>query len=369
MKLFYIANFRMPTEKAHGIQVMEMCNAFAKQGIEVELILPKRINKIKQDIFQYYQIEKNFKIKKLPCLDFIIFDRIIGILGLWVESFTFLLSSWFYLLFKKPDIIYIRDNLLLPLTICRRNIFFESHNSFKRFWFYLKKTKGIISITKGLAEHFKSRGINNQIIWAPDGVNLDKFNTRGTIDLPKDKKIVLYTGHLYKWKGVDVLLDTAKRLPDVLFIFVGGTEKDIESFKQKVKVKNVLIAGKKPHSEIPLWLQSADVLALPNSATSNISKFYTSPLKMFEYMAVKKPIIASDLPSLREVLNNKNSVLVAPDNPEALAEGIKKVLSDAHFAEAIAEQAFQDVQQYTWRKRAKKIINFIKQKNEKQYKN
>ena len=76
-------------------------------------------------------------------------------------------------------------------------------------------------------------------------------------------------------------------------------------------------------------------------------------------MASKRPIVASDLPSIREILNEENAVLVEPNNPEALAEGIKKILQNPELADKISKQAFRDVQNYTWQKRAQKILGFI----------
>lgn len=120
------------------------------------------------------------------------------------------------------------------------------------------------------------------------------------------------------------------------------------------------MVGHRPHQEIPYWLKAADVLVLPNSAKEKISRFYTSPLKLFEYMASGTPIVASDLPSIREVLNEKNAVLVKPDSPEFLTAGIMKVLENPYLSDKISKQAFQDVQNYTWEKRAEKILRFIK---------
>ena len=82
-------------------------------------------------------------------------------------------------------------------------------------------------------------------------------------------------------------------------------------------------------------------------------------MKFFEYMASGSPIVASDLPSIREALNESNSILVEPNNPEALTDGIERVLKDQDLSSRISRQAFLDVQDYTWRKRAKQVINFI----------
>jgi len=104
MKIIYLANFRMPTERAHGVQTMKMCEAFAKAGLEVELVLPRRFTSIKANPFDYYAVTQNFRIKKLPVLDLIPLDFILGPFAFWIESLTFLLSAKFYLWFKKYDL-------------------------------------------------------------------------------------------------------------------------------------------------------------------------------------------------------------------------------------------------------------------------
>jgi len=202
----------------------------------------------------------------------------------------------------------------------------------------------------------------NRILIAPDGVDFDRFRNYESRIKKSDKKIVMYVGSLQRWKGVDVLTETAKKFSDdTLFVFVGGDKKDVTRYSLLVAgYSNVRFVEFQPHKEIPGWLKSADVLVLPNSAKEKISKFYTSPMKLFEYMASGVPIVASNLPSIREILNEENSVLVEPDNPDALTEGIKKVLQNSELAVKISRQAYQDVQNHTWKKRAQKILNFIK---------
>jgi GxxExxY protein len=378
--------------------------------ISVELIIPRRFNWIKENPFDYYGIEtiddhglnqwksvvlnpreselinhsrksvvlnprksEPFKITRLPCLDLISLDKYLGNLGLWIESFTFLISAFFYLLFKKADFFYTRDKEILLLTLIKKNFIYEAHGFPQNYFLYspfFKKLKGIVVITQKLKELFVEKGIpENKILVAPDGVDLEEFDIketkeecRGKLDLPLDKKIVLYTGHLYEWKGVDTLAKASQYLPgDVEIYFVGGTKEDVEKFKVRCSnVRNIRIVGHRSHSEIPYWLKAADVLVLPNTAKEDISKYWTSPMKMFEYMASKRPIVASDLPSIREILNENNSILVEPDNLQALANGIKKILQNPEIADKISNQAFQDVQQYTWEKRAKKILEFLK---------
>ena len=111
---------------------------------------------------------------------------------------------------------------------------------------------------------------------------------------------------------------------------------------------------------MPLYQAAADVLVLPNTAQAAISREHTSPLKLFEYMAAGRPIVASDLPSLREVLRHgDNAWLMQPDDPAALAQGIQHLLAEPALAARLAAQAQEEVQAYTWEQRAANILRFV----------
>lgn len=372
MELIYITNARIPTEKAHGVQIMKMCAGFVSvSNMKVSLILPRRLNRIKQDAFDYYQTEKNFKIKKMPCLDLIALG--IPKIGFAVESASFVFFTFFYALFKKTDIIYSRDIFVAyPLSLFKNNVVGEFHSV--PSWLqprHLRRIKKIIVITQGLKEALITKGVvDDKILVAPDGVDLRQFDIhesplsiRKKLSLPLDKKIVLYAGHLYRWKGAETLLQAARYLnDDCVIVFIGGIRKDIEKFKernQQLNLKNILILGHQPYLKVPYYLKAADVLVLPNSAKEAISRLWTSPVKMFEYMASQRPIVASDLPAIREILNERNAVLARPDSARALADAISKVLADKDFSDKLSQQAYADVAQYDWRKRAQKILNFI----------
>ncbi len=382
MKLIYIANNRLPTEKAHGIQIAKMCEAFSSSNIDIELIYPMRKNRIKDGFFDYYGIDKPrddcaFKLIKLWSIDLV---GVVPVIGFWIQGISFTKMVVFYLFLKKySGIIYSRDQFsALVLSFFKRfNVVFELHSlpSSVRFYhkIFYKKIHRFVVISNGLKKDLVRFGVDeNNVLVAPDGVDLKEFNIsdekmdiRERLNLPKDKKIILYSGHLYKWKGAEILLDAASNLKDILFVFVGGTKKDTERFKKKagnMKLKNTLIIGHRPRKDIPFYLKSADLLMLPNSGKEKISSHYTSPLKLFEYMASGVPILASDLPSIREILNNDNAIFFNPDNSTDLTRKIERCINDNDFLDEISRESLQDVRQYSWILRARKIIDFFNKK-------
>lgn len=372
MKSFlYIANIRLPTEKAHGIQIMKTCESLAMQGLRVVLLIPNRKNNIKIDPFSFYGAMNNFIIARKRCVDFIDFP-IFKKFFFWLETFSFHLSAKKYIKAGQFEIYYTRDLFFaLMLSKKHKKVFYEVHslpkkvkNKHKKTW---NRVAGLVAISNNIKKELVSFGVDEKkIIIARDAVEIDKFKvgetkneSRKKLNLPLKEKIALYTGHLYEWKGADIFAESARFLPDVKFYIVGGTEEDVKKFRKKFNNQNLQIVGWKPHKDIPLWLNAADVLVLPNSAKERISSHYTSPMKMFEYMASGIPIVASKLSSVGEVLNKGNCWLVEPDMPKDLAKKIYKSLVDKKTSSKLAKQAIADVADYSWEGRSEKIIRSV----------
>jgi glycosyltransferase involved in cell wall biosynthesis len=178
-----------------------------------------------------------------------------------------------------------------------------------------------------------------------------------------------YVGNLYKGKGIKIILEIAAKMPDIDFHIVGGTKKDILHWQTYIKSHNIHFHGFVDQSKVSTYINSFDICLLPNqkiltsflSHKNNVDKIsygdVTSPLKMFQYMAHKKPIIASDLPVLREVLNEQNAFLVPPDDINAWINAIKLLKDNNDLRETIANNAYQDfINNYTWVKRAEKVL-------------
>ena len=360
MKLVYLANIGIPIDWAHSIQVMKMCEVFAILGFNVELVVPNRYTGINDDPYVYYGVQKNFKITKIPCID--IGKGSDRAIVYWLRLISFFILAKFYLLFKHTDLLYTRE----PFAYLFFNSFIlELHNipkvikrKYIKIW---QKAKCLVVITNAIKNKLIEVGISkDKILVAPDGVPLEAFDipitkneAREKLGLPEKKKIIMYTGSDIHWKGLSVLQNVSKELSDdYLVVFVGnikGKNNDKEFFP-----------GFQPYTKIPLWLKSADVLILTGNPNEDISKYYTSPLKMFEYMASGRPIIASDLPSFREMLSEKNCLFVKDNKTEAFANAVKVFIDNSSFSDTITRQALEDVKEYTWKKRAENILNFIK---------
>jgi glycosyltransferase involved in cell wall biosynthesis len=205
---------------------------------------------------------------------------------------------------------------------------------------------------------------NSDVAVVPDGVRLDphrRFDWTG----PSASPVAVYAGHLYPWKGVDTLIAALTHAPSLRARIIGGhpAEPDLARVQAQAQTAGVMdrveFIGLQPPPAVAALLSSADILVLPNR-TSSVSAHYTSPLKLFEYLAAGRPIVASDLPALREVLRHgENAWLTAPDDAAALAAGIKQVLADPALAIRLARTAFEEASRYSWERRAEQLEQVI----------
>ena len=140
------------------------------------------------------------------------------------------------------------------------------------------------------------------------------------------------------------------------FVIIGGEHEQVTSLQSKYP--RVRFLGFRPYRELADNQAAADVLILPNTGKDEISALFTSPLKLFTYMASGRPIVASDLPSIREVLDESCAYFVPPDDAQALARAIAAALKDSA-AQQKAARARELVVSYTWAARAKKILRVL----------
>jgi glycosyltransferase involved in cell wall biosynthesis len=220
---------------------------------------------------------------------------------------------------------------------------------------------GLIVLTHRLAamlgERFATRG---RIQVAPDGVDL-----HGALPIADRASAgpVTYLGNFHPWKGVEILVQAAACASDLHVTLVGGEPEPrarIEALAKSLEAADrVRFVGPVPPPKRWEYLAKASVCVLPLTRSAFGTSF-TSPLKLFEYMAAARPIVASDLPALREVLRDgENALLVPPEDPAALAAAIRRLQEDPLLAERLAAQAARDVRAFTWEARGRRIVDFL----------
>src|SRR3989344_3182266 len=357
---FYIANIRFPTERAHGIQVAKMCEALGENGAKVTLLVPDR-KTFAGDPFSYYGTRHNFQVEKISVPDVVSLGRI----GFLFESVLFAYRAAKRLRTQTDALIYTREELPL-LFLPKKSAFYEMHQLRGSFLarLLLKRAKRIIVISNGLKEALVYIGYpRERVAVAHDGfderefgVRLSKGEARARLTLPKEAKLAMYIGGFEVWKGLRTLLDAARLLKErgINVAVIGGTE--FENNSLSIKYPEVRFLGYRPYTELAFNQQAADVLVIPNSGRERISREFTSPLKLFAHMASGRPIVASRLPSLCEVLSDESAYLVPPNDPTALAEGIRTACEREEESERKAAVANSRVREFTWVKRAKDIL-------------
>jgi len=379
-KLYLLFHGRFPSEKAAALFAAESATAFAEQSYEVILVVPRRLGRMRQSAFDFYGLPKNFKVVFLPTLDLF---KVPGLkrLAFNVSFLSFSIFLFFYLLFsaKKSDVIYSNETLpiLLASFIFPKTVYeihdFPKNNFFYSSFFY--RVKAYVATNRWKKEKIsKIFGIfPGRIIAEPNAVSLKDFSfslskseARVSINLPQDVKLLCYVGMLRTMgmeKGIEILLKAVKSVASCQLLVVGGSPEDVEFYKKVASeygiIDRVIFTGFVPHKKVPLYLSASDILIAPFPKTSHY-KFYMSPMKIFEYMASNRPIIASDLESIREIVTDGNSaLLVKPDDPKVLATAVLELMADESKSSRFASQAFEIVKNHSWKKRAGRIMNFL----------
>ncbi|MCC5786764.1 MAG: glycosyltransferase [Phycisphaerales bacterium] len=194
----------------------------------------------------------------------------------------------------------------------------------------------ISTISQRLRAHYIERGADpDRVAVIPDGVDVEQFSMPsdpGPCPLPDlspgaDAPRVVYCGHLYDWKGIPAIIDAARLRPGLAFHLVGGLPEDIERARSNAEgLGNVSVPGRVAYREVPRRLWHADVLLLVPGA-SEPSKDWTSPVKLGEYLASGAPIVASNIPALRDWLGDEHADWCEPDDPASLASAIDRALA------------------------------------------
>jgi glycosyltransferase involved in cell wall biosynthesis len=393
VRILYLADIRFPLERANGIQSIETCHALARHGHDVHMIVRPDTAEPPRDPYVFYGLPRidRLGIERAPVAGPALARR----LGYLAFSLGRTLGG------NRADVVLTRDLgvaaflLRLPAGI-RPRLIYESHGyapevaealpaliatatpasprKLRRLaaneamvW---QRADGYVTITRALGESLAARfGQREHVATVPDGVRGSQLKAgQHREGRPASARpLVAYAGHLYAWKGVDVLLDAIARVPEVDALIVGGHDKEPDLGRVKAVADRLGISGRVtftglvPPGDVAGLLSRADVLVLPNPPSA-ISSRFTSPLKLFEYMAAGRPIVASDLASIREILTSgTDSLLVKPGDAEALAAGVRLVVADRDLGERLGAAAALTAREYTWDRRAERLDALLRQ--------
>ena len=380
MKIVYVSSARLPSERAHGLQIIRMCDALAGLGHEVLLLHPAKRQAIEYlqdaDVWEYYDCKNKFEVESMSI--FQLPDFLWRLPSLVHRPLMNSVNLWFEKRMAKralelgADVFISRDmtpHSALKIAEGGGRCILEFHQApsgalaTKSLRKLATKLTNVypFAVTRLLADDIETQfGLSaGSIDVHHDGVNLEMF-VDDSAPKASGRPLVTYVGSIQTNRGVDVLVESALHCPELDFRIVGGTPAEVsplEALAERLKLTNVSFVGQVRPQEVPYHLQSANLIVMPMRGNELHTQRHASPLKLFEYMASGTPIVATDMPSVREVVEHKDSAfLVEPDDSKSLATGIKSVLADPDLAGRMGTRARSVVANYSWSRRAGQMI-------------
>ncbi|HWC09959.1 MAG TPA: glycosyltransferase [Acidimicrobiales bacterium] len=385
MRITYVSNSEIPSRTANSVQVMKMCQAMAQSGHDVTLLAPggsvERLEAV-GSVWHHYGVSPAFRIRWLA---------IPRSLPDPLPSYLYAARAAAYCCSKgKASLVYARHLFgALAAARMRRRVVFEAHDlpvTYGRLgprWFerLLEQAslERLVVTTHALQEFLDERWpdllTGNDVVVAPNGVDLERFEqlpdaaeARRRLGIASRGFVAGYAGQLYAGRGIEVLLELARRRSDIGFLVVGGDPDAVKAYKDAVtrqQCTNVTFTGFVASPELPLLLAACDALLMPYQPLVTVAggrvneAGWMSPLKVFEYLASGRAILASRLPVLREVLNDDNAVLVNATDIDAWESALDRLTRDDQWRKSLGTQARRDAERYTWKHRVETCLQSL----------
>ncbi|MGV8019090.1 MAG: glycosyltransferase [Ignavibacteria bacterium] len=386
IRLYYVSFRSILKGKVSSIMMMQTSKALKKYFNNVTLISPvfKRKDNISEDkIFEYYNLENCFDIKLLNTRLSEESSNINIYIQKFILNFMFGLKVFFRLLFKRERCVFVFrcyiSSLayiitLFPFILAGKcSLFFEVHNfddsGFHNF--ILRRMDGLICISNGLIEDIgRDLKINNErMALARLGYNeenykfnIDRDRIIAEYELNKEGRYAVYTGKVSTGlPEIDFYFQAAKAVTGINFLIIGGKPEVKNSWRKRAeeeRVSNIFFTGYIEPSRISGLQMFADILLMFYDDSIKTAK-YASPGKLMEYMITGKPIIASDIPSIREVLDNSSAYFVRQNDIGEFIDTVKNINDNYLAALSKGSNALNEVSKYNWGSRAKIIFDFI----------
>jgi glycosyltransferase involved in cell wall biosynthesis len=377
MRIAYVAGTALPSRVASAVNILKMCRSFAAAGHEVTLYARGR-QADAAAVFGAYGLDRCFDLvlRAPPGL------RLAKNLLYPAEVAREVARR------PAPDLLYGRHAYALAACAAALGrgvppLAYEAHAFPKRrmrrlaeAWLFRRpRFSLLVAISRALADDYGARFpklAERRTLVAHDGADpvADTDPPTPAAPLPgrNGAPRLGYVGHLYPGKGMEMAAALAELLPECDLHAVGGTERDLAQWRGRCAgLANLHLHGFVPHGDVPGWLARFDLLLAPpaprvSSAAGREIGRWMSPLKVFEYMAAGKPILASDIPALREILRDGDTALLLPaDEPESWAGAVRALLRDPERAAALGARARAALlAEHTWDVRAARILERLR---------
>jgi glycosyltransferase involved in cell wall biosynthesis len=370
-RLLYVFPEPLPLKKARAVQVIHTVDALARTGVRIDFAYVPATGSV--DPFVHYGLSCPKNVRLVP-----LSRNLPGPLsGLHTHSnrlFLWRLRRWLRNRQEdgdEPTVVFVRHVKLayallrlspaLPLIYEAHEIFSQtSPQLFPRERAVIEHATALIAITNRLANAINHYfNLQRQFAIVPSATTLPQVVPDGK-NWKAVAQHIVYTGSLYDWKGVDDLIVAARKLPGCRITVIGGDQTGIARLQGMLTPigAQVDFTGHLSHREVQACLNKACIAVLPNRVGS-ISEF-TSPLKLFEYMASGCAIVSSDLPVVREILEENEASWFSPNDPDGLAQAIRRLVYDPSLARGMAEHTVAKAKAYSWDGRAERLLAVIR---------
>lgn len=371
MRIVAITNSRIPSTTANSIQAVKVCDALVQIGHEIRMIAPAESAPAPWDrLSGHYGVKHPFEIAWLPSRR-----------GL--KRFDFIWYAQASARRFQPDLIYT----WLPQSATLAAwagfpVVLEMHADvvgrlgpwwLRRFWMMPTPKRLLVTtsaLQRALERSTRMRFPGSSVQIAPNGVDLERYENlpeppeaRARLGL-REGMTAGFTGHFYPGRGIGLLFELARALPEFRFLWVGGTPEAVAEWRVKlnaVRCDNVTLTGFVDNSSLPMYQAAADMLLMPYSRAISASSGQNigeviNPMKMFEYMAAARAIVTTDLPVIREVLDGNRAYFCPPDDLVAWMSALQELGRDRERRERLAANARREVEKYTWIARAQNAV-------------
>lgn len=371
MRIAVFSTARVPSRTANSIQVLKVCQAFQDLGHTARLWLPGAAPGAEwAELAAWYGVRGPVEITW--CAAARPLRRYDYALRAVLEARRWRADVYYAWPLQVAALTSLRDlTTALEVHDCPQGRFGPL---LMQLFLRGRGARRILPITEAmrarLEEEYRIPRRPGLVQVAPMGVDLERYRelpdpSRARRELGWPEAFTVgYTGHLYSGRGIDLILQLASREPQNRFVLAGGEPPDVQRWSHEaasVGLRNVAFLGFIDNARLPGIQAACDVLVMPYAQRIAVSgggdtAAVASPMKLFEYLATGRPVMASDLPVFREVLTDANAVLLPPGDVGAWEAALSGLQRDAARRQALGEQARRDAVRYTWVERARRSL-------------